>query len=119
MKSLLAVLCLLLLNPSLSASAEAPEVATKELQLQQETQWLLSMAHLVAYQPARVGWNKFAESLNFKSHMAPGKELFVAAKKIKKWPTLSIEGNVLKLTDLDGSTITIAQGTRPGEALVN
>lgn len=106
-----------LMAPAIAHSQETFTPAEKSAV--QKASWQLFMAHAVTYQPKFVGWSRFADAFGIKSYLDGGKKLFRAAKKVKSWPAVSIEGNALKLT-ADGSTLTLElTNAETGEYLLN
>lgn len=96
---------------ALAAKPTQKEFAQKEA-------WHLFLAHLVAYQPRNVGIETYLSSLGLKSYTGPGRELSRAAKQVKTWPTLSIKGDALEITDAAGRVV-LMEKAKDGALMLN
>lgn len=64
--------------------------------------WRAVMEQAVAKQPGRVGARAFAGSLGLKAWSAQGKEFARAARQVKEWPVITVEGEALVFTEKNG-----------------
>lgn len=100
MRSIFTALIALIFTFQTTAFAAKPSQAAMEKEA-----WQFYLAHLVAYQPRNVGAEAYLTSLGLQPHLAPGKELFREAKKVKEWPTFSIEKDALKISGKEGTIL--------------
>lgn len=85
MNLVLLALTLLFPFPALSAESQAG--------------WQAVMEHAVANQPGRVGGRAFASAFGVKAWSKEGREFARAAKQVKEWPVISVEGEALVFTE--------------------
>ena len=121
MKAVIAFLGMaLILMPSFaSASDGSGKLDEKKMKLQRQLVWRLKAAHLVAYQPAVVGWARFAESQGIKDDKAAGKELKDFAAQVKEWPRLKLNGDQIVISEKGRPAITVQPGAERDQVLIN
>lgn len=61
--------------------------------------WPAVMEHAVEKQPAKVGGRAFASAFGVKAWSKEGKEFARAAKRVKEWPVITVEGEALVFTE--------------------